>query len=185
MFILLISSLNILISNDQTDAPVKFIFERSDGSVYEKMKGAENFVEVSAGRENKLINDRLTDNHHKVVVNKRNGEKVYSYNFKDWYNLDNNSKIETSSELTDLPNYSLSPNPTSGNINVTFDLTEESTISINLYTLGGYEIAKLINTNSDQGTFEHNFNLNRFSPGIYIYQVVVNNRIYTSRIVKN
>lgn len=175
----------ILFSQTNTKSPTKFIFERSDGSIYEKMQGAKNFVEIVGGRENEFITDRLSDDHKKVIVNKRNGDQVYTYNFKDWFNYKDNSRIESSLELNTLPNFSLSPNPTTGNLNVTFDLTEESTISINLYTISGYEIAKLINTNSDKGTFEHNFDLNRFTSGVYIYQVVINNRIYTYKIVKN
>lgn len=175
----------ILISQTETIGPTKFIFERSDGSVYEKMQGAKNFVQIVAGRENEFIIDRLANDHIKVVVNKSNGEQVYSYNFKDLYNIKDNAKIESSSNLEDLTNYSLSPNPTNGMINVSFDLLEQSTVSINIYTLGGFEIAKLINTTSDKGTFQHNFDMNRFTAGAYIYQVVINNRIYSSKIVKN
>lgn len=175
----------LLISQTEKQVPTKFVFERSDGSVYEKMQGAKNFVQIVAGRENEFITDKLANEHIKVVLNKINGEQVYSYNFKDWYNTKDNSRIESSSNLEDLPNYILSPNPTNGIINVSFDLTEQSTVGINIYTLGGYEIAKLINTTSEKGKFQHNFDMNRFTAGVYIYQVVINNKIYSSKIVKN
>ncbi len=183
-FVFFVSSL-MLVSQNEVNRPTKFIFERSDGSVYEKMQGAENLVEIKSGRENNLISSRLTENHHKIVVNRVNGESVYSFNFKDWYKSKDDSQIENSHNLNELTNFSISPNPTNGNTKVTFNIEEDSYININIYTLNGVKISNLLEKKSLKGLFSHEFDINRYSSGVYIYQVVINNLVYTYQIIKN
>lgn len=165
--------------------PVKMIFERSDGSVYEKMAGSENFVEIVPGRENELITNKLKDKHQKIVVERSNGDKVYSYNFKDWYDNSNNSIVESSQLAEDLPEFLISPNPSNGEYLVSFELEQDSKILISIYTYNGTKISDILNTNHVKGTFSHSFNINRYTSGVYVYQMVINNQIFTYKIVKN
>lgn len=183
-FVFLVTSL-MLVSQNEINRPTKFIFERSDGSIYEKMQGAENLVEIKSGRENNLISSRLTENHHKIVVNRVNGESVYSFNFKDWYKSKDDSQIENSHNLNELINFSISPNPTNGNTKVTFNIEEDSYININIYTLNGVKISNLLEKKLLKGLFSHEFDFSRYTSGVYIYQVVINDLVYTYQIIKN
>lgn len=172
-------------SQENVKKPIKIVFERSDGSVYEKMAGAKNFVEIVPGKVNPLITDKLVNDHQKIVITRSNGDVVYSFNFMDWYDEKNNSKVETSRLAKDLPNFSITPNPTNGEYLVSFELERDSRIQSSIYTYNGMKIADLIDAIYSRGEFNHRFDINKYTSGVYIIQFVIENNIYTYKIVKN
>lgn len=75
------------------------------------------------------------------------------------------------------------PNPANNNLNIEFEVKENSNIQINLLGLNGQTISVLYNNNFSAGLFSNNFSLLDISGGVYIVQVKTETKIIYRRIV--
>lgn len=172
--------------NVETKKPVKIVFEMSDGSVYEKMSGAEKFVAIERHSEkHQLIDAKLTDKHKKIELVKPNGLAYYSYDFKTWYPKEGGGEVETSLDFETLESFNLNPNPTSGIFTISFDVLQESNIQLNLYTIDGSLISRLYSGTVGNGEFRFDINSQKFYSGVYLCQLVLNDKVYVRKIVFN
>lgn len=75
------------------------------------------------------------------------------------------------------------PNPANNNLNIEFEVKENSNIQINLLGLNGQTISVLYNNNYSAGLFSNNFSLFDISGGVYIVQVKTQTKVVYRRIV--
>jgi hypothetical protein len=106
------------------------------------------------------------------------------YNYKNNYKLiyrlkqiDTDGKFEYSNEVEMdfiIREYSLSqnyPNPFNPTTTITFNLTEENFVSINIFSVLGEKITTLTSQFYEAGKHEIDFNAQEYSTGIYLYRI--------------
>ncbi|MEI6090222.1 MAG: T9SS type A sorting domain-containing protein [bacterium] len=78
---------------------------------------------------------------------------------------------------------SISPNPTSGKLNISYTLTEPALTSISISNMLGNEMAK-ISENQFQltGKYNLNYNASNFAPGVYFITIKAGNKSETKKI---
>ncbi|MFZ5946593.1 MAG: T9SS type A sorting domain-containing protein [Stygiobacter sp.] len=64
------------------------------------------------------------------------------------------------------------PNPFNPNTQISYQLQEESAVTIKIYDLLGNELETLVNQIQTKGNYNFNFNANGFASGVYIYKLV-------------
>lgn len=80
----------------------------------------------------------------------------------------------TSNEITEITNYSLHqnyPNPFNPVTNISFDLKENSLVTLRIYDATGKEVQTLVNTRLNSGQHSYNWNAENFSSGVYFYKL--------------
>jgi len=81
-------------------------------------------------------------------------------------------------------NFSVSPNPSSDNVNVKFSLKETSSVMIDLTDVNGNKVANFISDKGMNGDINKTFDISSYSKGIYFIRLNVNGQSSMSRIVK-
>lgn len=81
------------------------------------------------------------------------------------------------------------PNPFTGQVSIKINLLSAGNTSINIYNISGQIVSNLTYKNeaSGENTFNWNGaqdNGNLLKPGIYIYRIAANNKIYYGRLIK-
>ena len=84
-----------------------------------------------------------------------------------------------------LNNYNLFPNPAKSNVNVSFGLTEASTLNIKLFNVAGQEIKTFVSDlNLAMGNYEYNFELPQsISDGNYFIEISSGNLKTTKKLL--
>lgn len=84
-----------------------------------------------------------------------------------------------------LNNYNLFPNPAKNNVNVSFGLTEASTLNIKLFNVTGQEVKTFVSDlNLPMGNYEYNFELPQsISDGNYFIEISSGNRKTTKKLL--
>ncbi len=75
------------------------------------------------------------------------------------------------------------PNPANNQINLLLPNHSTSKIKISIFSVSGKCLYKEANTLADNYT-NHAINIARLKPGVYILQAIINNKIYTTKIIK-
>ena len=101
-----------------------------------------------------------------------------------WIDNINISDINSTKE-EQVNNLKVSPNPSNGNFNVSFDLSRQSDVSISLFDATGREIQSGLNQQMSEGHFSFHFNNEDLVRGIYLVKTTIDGIVYTSRIVIN
>ncbi len=89
-------------------------------------------------------------------------------------------------EFTAPENFYLSqnyPNPFNPATNIEFRIVEGGFVSLKIYDVLGNEIATLINESKPAGTYEVNWNADKFSSGVYFYKVSVGEIVETKKML--
>lgn len=166
-------------------APIKIIYNRLDGSVFEKMQGNDKFVEiVPAKRKNEFIEQNKVDHHRKIVLSKPNGTTMYSYNLKEWYPYeDMQGEPQIAKTFNNLSQFAITPNPSNDVTTIKFNLQERSDIEVSLFTISGIKIKQIFKGNVDKGEFTTSFDAKKVYAGVYVCQIVCNDQIYSDRVI--
>ncbi len=82
-----------------------------------------------------------------------------------------------------LNNFSVYPNPTSGNITISFNSNSNENVNLSLYDVQGRLITSS-KVDSVIGNFNHNFDLGSIPTGFYLLKISQGNQNYTSKIIK-
>ena len=96
--------------------------------------------------------------------------------------LGDNASVGIKEEKEISSTLSVSPNPSSGNINVSFKTQRVNDLIIKIIDLQGKEVYKNIK-NSFSGEFNESFDLNNLSKGIYMLQIISDKEATTRKIV--
>ncbi len=95
---------------------------------------------------------------------------IIKYNSKDITNID-------------IKTY---PNPVKDFGNISYKLPTNSSVTINLYDIYGKKITNILtNTNAKKGSYELLFNTQNISNGVYFCRFLINNKIFTKKIIIN
>lgn len=74
-----------------------------------------------------------------------------------------------------IENFTVFPNPTSGNVNVSYDLKDQRDINIAIHDLDGRKIKELSgNKSRTPGKWTENYNIGNLQPGMYLISVQTN-----------
>lgn len=87
------------------------------------------------------------------------------------------SQIPESVKLN--PNY---PNPFNPNTTISFELTEQAEVNLNVYTIVGQKIATLVDEVREAGVHREVWNAVDMPSGIYIAQLEVNGKVYIRKM---
>ncbi len=84
----------------------------------------------------------------------------------------------------DFFNLLAQPNPTNGVLNVSFDLATQSVTTIDLLNATGQYVDKLSQSDLGAGPHQFQFDLGALPKGLYILRLVADNKVTTSRLIK-
>jgi|GEM_PF-6951055 len=131
------------------------------------------------GNSNSIKNYSFTDNNP-------TGGKSFLYRLKQ---IDNDGKFEysnyvevliTPAEYKLFQNY---PNPFNPQTNIKFSLPVPAPVALEIYSLTGELLEKLIDEEIDAGLHSINFNAENLSSGIYIYRIQAGNFVQQRKMI--
>jgi hypothetical protein len=75
------------------------------------------------------------------------------------------------------------PNPFNPSTTITYDISSDMNVNINVYDVRGRMVAELVNGMTDQGRYEVMWNADNYSTGIYFVQLVAGNTTKTQKLM--
>ena len=75
------------------------------------------------------------------------------------------------------------PNPFNPSTSISYDISSEMDVNINVYDVRGRMVAELVSGIKDQGRYEVMWNADNYSTGIYFIQLVAGNTTKTQKIM--
>jgi hypothetical protein len=75
------------------------------------------------------------------------------------------------------------PNPFNPVTNIQYQIAEKKLVTLKIYDVIGNEIAVLINEVKDAGTYNVEFNADRFSSGVYYYTLKAGSFTSTKKMI--
>jgi hypothetical protein len=75
------------------------------------------------------------------------------------------------------------PNPFNPVTNIQYQIAEKQLVTLKIYDVIGNEIAVLINEVKDAGTYNVEFNADRFSSGVYYYTLKAGSFTSTKKMI--
>ncbi|MBS1764818.1 MAG: T9SS type A sorting domain-containing protein [Bacteroidetes bacterium] len=111
----------------------------------------------------------------------------YRLNQIDFDGKNDISKTVAASISDNMFNFTVSPNPFSGQANVTYYLEQTSDVSLMVINKLGQTVATLFNGKQEPGTYTYPFIAKNYgySSGIYTVKIIINNQVYTRRLFQN
>ena len=103
--------------------------------------------------------------------------------------INSNSIMEKKSNLTNdnIPKtYNLSqnyPNPFNPSTTIKYQIPKPGLVTLKVYDILGREVVTLVNENRVEGFYDFTFNASRFSSGVYIYQLRVNDYVSSKKMI--
>lgn len=111
----------------------------------------------------------------------------YRLNQIDFDGKNEISKTVAASISDDKFNFTVSPNPFSGQTNVTYYLDQTSDVSLVVINKLGQTVATLFKGKQEPGTYTYPFIAKNYgySSGIYTVKIIINSEVYTRRLFQN
>ncbi len=75
------------------------------------------------------------------------------------------------------------PNPFNPNTSIQYAISSRQFVTLKVYDVLGNEIVTLVNEYRDIGTYETEFNANKFSSGVYYYQLRAGSLVQTKKMI--
>ena len=75
------------------------------------------------------------------------------------------------------------PNPFHSSTNISFTITNEAEVSLNIFNASGMKIETLMNENKLPGTYSVSWNAKNCSSGMYIYQLKTDEKVETKKMI--
>jgi len=75
------------------------------------------------------------------------------------------------------------PNPFNPNTSIKYTLAEQSPVSLKVYDVLGNEVATLVNTTQDVGSYNVNFDATNLASGLYVYTIQAGNFTSTKKMM--
>jgi len=75
------------------------------------------------------------------------------------------------------------PNPFNPSTTIKYDLPKQSEVTLRVYDVLGREVATLVNTKQQAGSYEYRFNASGYASGLYIYEIVAGNFRQTAKMM--
>ena len=79
----------------------------------------------------------------------------------------------------------IQPNPFNNETTLRFTIDSRSDVSIDIYNNSGVYVSTLANKSFDQGTHQLRWNAEGHAAGIYVVKMRVDDKIYTSKLIKH
>jgi hypothetical protein len=82
--------------------------------------------------------------------------------------------------------FSMFPNPAVDHVNISYTLTDNATVAINIYSTAGKKIAEMQSKEQSAGSFSENINIKDFvAKGIYIVELKIGDRSTLQKLIVN
>jgi hypothetical protein len=78
--------------------------------------------------------------------------------------------------------FTLYPNPTENQLNISYKLPTASNVSIKVFDTRGVLIKTLSSNNQPAGTIQQTYDMTDLSAGIYMFQIIIDNKISSCKI---
>ena len=75
-----------------------------------------------------------------------------------------------------------SPNPFNPITNISFEIPEMSNVKLSVFDITGREVALLVNSALDKGSYSYDWNASNYSSGTYFYRVSINGVLKTMKM---
>lgn len=87
-------------------------------------------------------------------------------------------------KLEDYITYTIYPNPVDTELNISYTIHDEATISFELYYASGSLVKKITRTNQSAGNHRETINCSNLSQGLYVLHIKANNAFRNEKIIK-
>tara|TARA_R110000868_G_scaffold410693_1_gene699766 strand:+ start:5031 stop:7610 length:2580 start_codon:yes stop_codon:yes gene_type:complete len=110
-----------------------------------------------------------------------------SDHFPVWVRFNFGVQVSNETELEDVAtefrldqNY---PNPFNPSTTISYNLAENSNVSLAVYDLMGRKVATLVNSKQSAGEQSINFDASNLASGVYIYRLNTGNQLFTKKMI--
>jgi hypothetical protein len=87
---------------------------------------------------------------------------------------------------TNTDDFEIYPNPTPGEIQVTFSVKEDTRAIVSVYTMDGKNVLEILNEQVPEGKYRYSADLGILNPGVYTAVLQTSgNQVTAKRIIKN
>lgn len=111
------------------------------------------------------------------TIIKQGGQFGYSESGDFWYEAATSTGVEQS-----VNNFTISPNPVTDEVRVTFNVSQGMPVTLNLFSAVGKLIRKVTVTETSSGSHETTVNCSDLQPGIYIMQLATGSGTYSKKM---
>jgi len=87
--------------------------------------------------------------------------------------------------LQNIPGSTIYPNPATGSFQIAYSLDKPSLIRIDIFDLLGKKLATIDNEQKEQGKYIDQFDISGYPDGLYLIEIVSDNRRRTYKLIKN
>jgi hypothetical protein len=105
-------------------------------------------------------------------------DTISNISIKGGVNLSKSTTTEANKETAEIKGYELNqnyPNPFNPSTNISYQIPENSFVSLKVYNILGKEVATLVNENQTAGRYNYNFIANNLTSGVYFYKLMAGN----------
>jgi hypothetical protein len=75
------------------------------------------------------------------------------------------------------------PNPFNPSTTINYSVPKSGLVTIKVYDIIGFEVARLVNEEKAPGTYSVNFNASKFASGVYLYRMQAGSIIETKKMI--
>ena len=140
-------------------------------------------INLENGIEYSFISDSGFGKISKIQI--RDGQTKFSKNVQGRIQLF--GKVSDSFRLNQIPEkfelYQNYPNPFNPTTTIKYDIIKAQDVKLSVYDILGREVATLVNTQQQAGSYEVKFDATNFSSGIYFYQLKAGDFIDTKKML--
>jgi hypothetical protein len=87
--------------------------------------------------------------------------------------------------LQNIPGSTIYPNPATGSFQIAYSLDKPSLIRIDIFDISGKKLATIDNEQKEQGKYIDQFDMSGYPDGLYLIEIVNDNRRRTYKLIKN
>ena len=94
-------------------------------------------------------------------------------------NTDVEAELGAPTKMELVQNY---PNPFNPSTTIQYTLSEQSAVTLEVFTLMGQKVSDLVQETQSAGRYSINFDASQISSGVYIYRLKAGNKVFTKKM---
>ena len=106
-------------------------------------------------------------------------DPLFILKINPFLNTDVESELGAPTKMELVQNY---PNPFNPSTTIQYTLSEQSAVTLEVFTLMGQKVSDLVQETQSAGRYSINFDASQLSSGVYIYRLKAGNKVFTKKM---
>jgi photosystem II stability/assembly factor-like uncharacterized protein len=163
----------------RTPAP-RMLFVGTDLGVFQSTDDGGTWVSFNSGLPSVQVYDLKYKQGNGIILAATHGRGCYTFNLAAIIGIETDPFGQIPKDYKLNQNF---PNPFNPSTNIRFGLPKSSIVKITVYNILGKEIATLVNSRLNGGTFEVHWDASNYSSGVYFYKLQADSYSETKRML--